>query len=434
SILDSDSVTGRLRVGGGAGASWLFMPTNHTYRIKSTSYNFNNIRLPVPTAFIHTRMQSLAPVDRKNALERSIHQFMQSDPKAAAKMVGSLPMSNNNANLFDNVVSQWAQYDSEAAIAWVETLPAGAGRQQAVNSLVNSLQNDFPAKAAALLSKEGVTNNNTYMAGSVFGNWVANDRDAAVAWIDEFEMGSDVKQNVLSSAIQQWAQNDGPGAAAYALGIADEKLQKSAVSSLMGRWGRSDPTAAKDWAISNLKGNARAESPSSLIQNVAGNDYTMALDLYAETTASLTDEEINKSFGNVARNIAKAWSQYDGAGAAEWVMNLPEGDQRKNSVQSVVGSWSRSDPVAASEFVGTLPNGGERDSAVESLVRNVQQSDPESAFIWAESIGDENKRKDVLRNAAMQWKEIDADAAFQAVGNADISDEAKVSILKRLQD
>ena len=379
-------------------------------------------------------IQSLSPGDRKAAMDNSIWQIAQSDPRAAAEMVGSLPASNNNANLFQNVASQWAEYDSDAAAAWVETLAVGAGRREAVNGLVNAWQNNDPAKAAALLSKEGVTNNSSYLAGNVFGNWVTTNREAAVAWIDGLELGSDAKSNVVSSAVQQWAQNDSAAAADYAIGIADEKVRKQAVSSLMGSWGQSDPAAAKDWALSNLEGDIKTESLSTLIQNLANNDHTLALELYAETTAKLTDEEINKSFGAVASNIAGSWGQYDGAGAAEWAMDLPEGDQRGRSIQSVVRSWSEADPVAASEFVGALSNGSERDGAVESLVLSVQQGDPESAFIWAESISDEQKRSNVVRNAAMQWKEVDADAAFRAVGNANIPDEEKVQLLKGMQE
>ncbi|MDA0813607.1 MAG: hypothetical protein O3C21_14605 [Verrucomicrobia bacterium] len=376
-------------------------------------------------------IQSLPPGDRKAAMNNSIWQIAQNDPKLAAGIVASLPMSNN---LFQNVASQWAWQDSDAAAAWVETLPKGTGRREAVNGLVNSWQNDNPAKAAALLAKEGITNNNSYMAGNVFGNWVTSDREAAVAWIDGLELGRDAMDNAVSSAIRQWAQNDSSGAAEYALGIADEKVRTQAVSSLMGSWGQSDPTAAKDWALANLEGDIKTESLTTLIQNLAHNDHTLSLELYAEISAKLTDEEVNKSFGNVASSIAGSWSQHDAPGAAEWVMGLPAGDQRSNSVNSVVRSWSEADPVAASEFVGTLAKGSERDGAVESLVRNVQQSDPESAFIWAESISDEQRRNDVVSNAAMQWKEVDSDGAFRAVGNANIPDEQKVQLLKRMQE
>lgn len=377
-------------------------------------------------------IQTLAPSEKNAAMNHSIWQFSLSDPKTAAELIQSMPTSNSTSHLYQNLTTNWAQSDSEAASAWVNTLPIGAARQQAVNGLLNAYQNHDPAKAADLLSKEGITINNSYMAGNIFGNWVTTDQDAAVAWLDGMETGA--MRNAVSSAMQEWAQHDAAQAAEYALGIDVESTRKRAVNSIMSSWGQNEPEAAKDWALSNLDGDIKAESLSSLIQNVANNDPKMALELYAETTASLTDAEINKSFSSVASNIARSWSRYDSPGAAEWVMDLPEGDQRSQSLRYVIDNWSEADPVSASEFVGALPEGGERDSAVESLVRRVQQNDPESAFIWAESITDEKKRSNVVRNAAMQWKEIDADAAFQAVGNADIPDEAKVQLLKQLQE
>ncbi|MCB1099071.1 MAG: hypothetical protein KDN22_26100 [Verrucomicrobiae bacterium] len=379
-------------------------------------------------------MQTLPPGDKNAAMQNAIWQITVNDPSTAADMIGSMPISNNTTEMFQTVASQWAQSDPTAAAAWVETLPRGAGRQQAVNGLVSGLKNDEPAKAAAFLSKEGITNNLSYVAGNLFGSWVTTDPEAAVAWIDGLDLGSNAMRNVLSNGLNSWVQSDTAAATEYALGITDKDVQHQAVESLFSSWAQFDPVAAQDWALTNLEGDTKAGSLANFIRQAAYNDPDMALELYAQATAKLTDDEINESFSDVAIRIAQGWSQFDAPGAADWVMDLPEGDQRSASIQSIVDNWSHADPVAASEFVSTLPQGKERDGAVRSLVQQVQETDPEAAFIWAESIGDEQMRNSSVSDTAMQWKEIDADAAFQAVGNADISDEQKVKLLKQMQE
>ncbi|MGK0186865.1 MAG: hypothetical protein ACI9R3_002649 [Verrucomicrobiales bacterium] len=379
-------------------------------------------------------MESLSPTDRIQAVNSSIWHFAHSDPENGAKLLSKIPPSNRFSHVFSNFASQWAQSDSAAALAWASELPLGSQRTQAIGGLLNQLQSQEPERAASILSKEGITNDTSHTAGSIFGNWVMEDRDAALSWMEGLNVAGNMKQNMLRNAISNWAGNDPQGAAHYSLQLKDEELQKQAINSLMSNWGQNDPNTAHEWVQKELKGEVRDTALSTLIQNLTHNDHTMALSIYSEATAGLTEEQVNKSFGSAAQRIAGAWSQHDAPAAADWVLQQPEGNSRENAVQSVVDTWSDYDPVGASEFVGMLSEGKERDGAVQSLVNHVRQNDPESAFIWAETISDDSKRASVVRDAIMQWKSIDPDAAFEAAGRANISDEKKVSLLKSLQD
>ena len=108
--------------------------------------------------------------------------------------------------------------------------------------------------------------------------------------------------------------------------------------------------------------------------------------------------------------------------------------KRSNSIQNIVDNWGDYDIKGAAEFVNTLAEGKERDQAVERLVHDVQRSDPESAFAWAASVSDASRRENMIRNAANQWKDYDPAAARKAVAGADISENARASILKGLEN
>ena len=380
-------------------------------------------------------INSLPAADQSKALQNGCWQLIQDDPAKAAKLLSSLPANNQTSGQFSNLASQWAQQDLEAAREWAESLPSGRTREQAMNGIVNTMAQTDPAKAAAILGGEVVTNRNYYQVGMIVGEWIKTDQTAALAWLDGLDLRGDVQRNVHSQFLQNWVNEDAPAASRYALGIQDEKSRQQAIGSLIGAWGRNDPQAAREWIMTSLEGESKNTSLNSLIRSLSQQDYTTALQYYQEATANLPPETIEKTFGSTASQIASNWVQYDPKAAGQWVMSLPEGETRSNSIRSMVDDLGDYDVKGAAEFVNTLAVGKERDQAVGSLVSDLgNQGDPESAFDWAASIGDASKRESMIRDAANQWKEYDVSAARAAVAGANISTEARNNILKGLED
>jgi hypothetical protein len=378
-------------------------------------------------------INSLPATDRSKALQNGCWQLMQEDPAKAAELLSSLPANNQTSHQFSNLANQWAQQDLAAAQRWVESLPAGQTREQAMSGIIGALAQTDPAKAAALLGGAVVNNQNSHQVGMVVGEWIKSDQTAALAWLDSLDLRGAAQQNVHSQFMHNWVNEDAPAASRYALGIQDEKSREQAISSLVGAWGNNDPVAAREWIMNSLEGESKNRSLNSLIQNLTHQDPTTALQYYQEATANLTPEAIEKTFGGAASQIARNWVQHDPEAAGQWVMSLPEGEARSNSIRSMVDDFGDYDIKGAAEFVNTLAVGKERDQAVASLVSDLgNQGDPESAFDWAASISDASQRENMIRNAANQWKEYDRAAAQAAVAGAEISDEARNKILKAL--
>ena len=376
---------------------------------------------------------SLPTIDRSKAIQNGIWQLGRQDPATAAKLLSSLPANNQTSQHYSQLAGQWAQQDPEAAQKWVESLPAGQAREQAKNGIIGALMRNDPAKAADILGGSVVTNQNSYKIGMLVGEWVKTDQTAALAWLDSLDLRGDAGRNVHSQFMHNWANEDAAAASRYALGIQDEKTRQQAIGSLVSAWGNNDPVAARDWIMNSLDGESKNQSLNSLIQNLNYQDHTMALQYYQEATANLPQEVIDKSFGSTASQLASSWAQHDLKAASQWVLNLPEGETRSNSIRSMVDDLGDHDIKQAAEFVNTLAVGKERDRAVEVLVYDLgNQGDPESAFDWAASVSDDSQRENLIRNAAHRWKESDLAAAQAAVAGANISSEAKDSILKGL--
>jgi hypothetical protein len=380
-------------------------------------------------------INGLPAADRSKALQNGCWQLIQEDPAKAAELLSSFPANNQTSHQFSSLAGQWAQQDLEAARKWVESLPAGQVREQAMSGIIGTLAQSDPAKAAAVLGGAVVTSRNSHQVGMIVGEWIKTDQTAALAWLDSLDLRGDAQRNVHSQFLQNWVNEDAPAASRYALGIQDEKSRQNAITSLVGAWGNNDPVAAREWIMRSLEGETKDRSLNSLIQTLSYQDYNTALQYYQEATAHLAPETIEKTFGSTASQIARNWVQHDPKAAAQWVLSLPEGETRSNSIRSMVDDLGDYDIKGAAEFVNTLAVGKDRDQAVASLVSDLgRQGDPESAFDWAASISDASRREDMIRNAANQWKEYDRAAAQAAVAGAQISNEARNNILKGLEN
>ena len=343
-------------------------------------------------------INGLPAADRSKALQNVTWQLGQEDPAKAAELLSSVPISNQTSQQFSQLAGQWAQQDLEAARKWVDSLPAGRTREQAMSGIISTLAQTDPAKAAAILGDAAVTNQNSHQVGMIVRAWIKTDQTAALAWLDSLDLRGDAQQSVHSQFLRNWVDEDAPAASRYALSIPDEKSRQQAISSLVGAWGRNDPQAAREWIMTSLEGDSKNSSLNSLIQSLSHQDHAAALRYYQEATANLSPEAIEKNFGNSASQIARNWVQYDPKAAGQWVMTLPEGDSRANSVRSMVDDLGDYDIKGAAEFVNTLAVGKERDQAVASLVSDLgNQGDPQSAFDWAASVSDASKRESMIR-------------------------------------
>ncbi|QTN31781.1 hypothetical protein HZ994_05385 [Akkermansiaceae bacterium] len=380
-------------------------------------------------------INGLPAADRSTALQNGIWQLTQQDPAKAAAFLSSFPPNNQTSHQYSQLAGQWAQLDPEAARKWAESLPAGQAREQAMNQIISTIARTDPAKAAAILGGSVLTSQNSHQVGNLLGEWIKTDQTAALAWLDSLDLRGSARMNVQSQIMHSWVSEDATAASQYALGIQDGKSRQQAISTLVSAWGNNDPVAARDWIMNSLEGDSRNQSLNNLIQALSYQDHSTALEYYKEATANLAPEAIEKTFGATASRIASTWVQHDPKAAAEWVLGLPEGESRSNSIQSLVDNYGNHDIKGAAEFVNTLAVGKERDQAVGALVSDLgQQGDPESAFDWATSISEASSRESMIRNAVSQWKEYDPAAARAAVAAADISNEARKNILNGLEN
>ncbi len=398
--------------------------------------------------------------ERRSALYSLAMQWAMADPQAAWDWGSGLErVSDQNAVLGNIVGVVVGNGDTSQAIAFLEAMPPGQGRRQALEQIASSLANSDPAQAYELVRSQALTIQEEQAFSSILGRWARteparafqialdeldpgnarnsalqsvlnevanrdtalalemlgkldegvlrqasysvartlarNDRGAAIAWAETLPDG-DHKQNAFSSILSEWAREAPEEASAYGLEIADENLRRRALGNALSQWGHDDAVAAMNWAVKHLG----KEDQENLIPG----------------------------------SLLGTWANQDPKRAAAWVSALPEGRLREQSVTNLVSTWANQDLVAAGEWLKRLPSGEGRDRAAEQYASRVFDTDPEAALAWAESIGNESNRLGQMESLARRYLNHSPERARRWIARSSLPPEKQAALLQQAEN
>ncbi|MDB4354100.1 hypothetical protein N9Z02_02235, partial [Akkermansiaceae bacterium] len=220
--------------------------------------------------------KSLDGREASRATTGALAEIAKSDPAKAASMVGDLDESAR-ARAYASIAGEWAKQDWGSTESWIAGLP-GDQQDEAMGSAIRSLAAEDTALAAqkTLAIAEGaarvnaieevseqmakddasgamdwvMTNGNTEAqkesVGDVMQSWVAQDRVAALGWINNQSEGE-----VRDAAVQSYVFNDRTGSPqeniALAESIGDERSRERAVGMTAFRWMSEDSEGATQY-------------------------------------------------------------------------------------------------------------------------------------------------------------------------------------------
>lgn len=426
------------------------------------------------------------------AIRNVFSNWSRDEPEAARQMALDLPDGPMKVQALTGALDQMMNDDPLGALAWLDSLPPDGttynARKQVFRNLLNKdfdtakefieLQND-PLERREILNNvyfgnfawnkdfeeiEGMFDwMGTVTTGQVYDNKVSDivrtmvdsDKQRAIDFALQLGPGN-ARMNALGSVASQLVQSDPEGALSFALSLAykDEKMralgnmswnlarnhpetarrliaesedplvQQQLASAVAREWSLYERDGALTWAEGLTDDQARQSSLNAVLRNWVQSDPGAAFG-YIDT--EIPEGRRSDFYSNAYNN----WARQDPGLAAKWLTNLPEDvDRPERLYRTVANAYVSHDPMAASEWISSLDAGVERDSAVNSLVNNISRSDPEAAFIWSSTVDDEKKRADSLRRSVREWVKEDADAAYEAIADAEISAEEKKPLLE----
>ncbi|MES2659850.1 MAG: hypothetical protein V4689_14620 [Verrucomicrobiota bacterium] len=125
------------------------------------------------------------------------------------------------------------------------------------------------------------------------------------------------------------------------------------------------------------------------------------------TNAKLTPAESAQFAAGLSYFNTKA----DSGRWIEWMSeNLPENDARE-CADNIIGQWTQQDYLAAGRWLTTAPDGPAKNASVATYAETVAEYEPQVAVQWALTLPEGTERRTTLEAIYQNWPKSDAAAA-----------------------
>ncbi len=338
-------------------------------------------------------------------------------------------------NAGESIGEVWGRQDPTAALAWVSTLPSG--RRDVTSKICQAWARRDPAAALDWASKSGDPSLLKEIQGAAISALAAKDLPAALARLESLPAGDEhdaalaaavegvsksdpgtatrllnqlpagtARDEAAFKFCQKWSATD-PRAALDWL-CQNASLPKSPdrldeLDGLMRKWLENSPEAAVTWTRSLPAGDRRDALLGSAVSALAASDLSTAQSLFEE----LSPEARDRAAGPLAEHLA----MQDLDQARQWAALLPSGPAQAAALQQITNYSAGVDPVETAQWLNTLPAGPARDRAIIPFTREIQKNDPEGAVTWALSVADPQDRQNRLDELVQIWKDSDPKSA-----------------------
>ncbi|HEX3800315.1 MAG TPA: hypothetical protein VH413_16595 [Verrucomicrobiae bacterium] len=267
---------------------------------------------------------------------------------AAVDLIPTIPAGESRDNAISTVASMWSDKDSNAALAWAQSLSDDAERKIALEVCACSLASEDPQHAFSVATEslsgdalervadiglQRMLQTNPEAASKIVpqlpegelqlhvamnvARALANEgTDTALAWLPSLPAGP-VRQAALNNVLDIWQQQNPADAAAYVAQMPAGDDQNAAVAHISHALGAADPDYAMQW-----------------IQTLPSDDARRA----------------------AVENIVSGWAEHDPAGATLWAQGLPaDSPNRIEVLRSAYSYWQLIDAHEAAAFAASLP-------------------------------------------------------------------------------
>lgn len=423
------------------------------------------------------------PADRDRSLHLVFSAYAEESPQAAWNLALSLHNPFMRRSALHAVMSTIAPSNPEQALAMAEGVKDAALRRQMRGTALSTLAGKDPARAFNLaLQSEDKPD---YGIASIIAQWMRKDPQAAMAAAAGLKgrQGDSAQMVIISELtrtdpqtawdyaarlpaasnerywsdprllmIHEWAQFDPAAALGAALTIQEAERREMVVASAINTWASSDFPAALDYAIKIPDAGARGR----VLQNLAHNsqaDHSRMFEVIMEHAPS------GDSFQNAMSNLLNSWAQENPQAAAaavmqlspgrslthiagniagelvsngadkrevlNWARNLPEGETRNRTVNSLFGAWAREDSAAALQALFSL-GPDEKSNALQGIANGWSRSAPADAVTWAASLPSGSDRDNAMRTTITMWANSSPAAAANFVGRLPEAERAGI--------
>lgn len=171
----------------------------------------------------------------------------------------------DRAGVIQNIFATWARKDSDSALAWLDTVSDVAQRSDLVTRAMDTIDQERPdefMKLARLLPPSA--ERDAKIAGRL-SQWAEADPDAALAWLAKHDGPelSTAAPKVEGTLLASLAKTDPAAALARWQSLPADAHRADIAVQLASNWARTDPAAATRWFAQQIPGDP-AKDPAAL--------------------------------------------------------------------------------------------------------------------------------------------------------------------------
>jgi len=319
-------------------------------------------------------------------------------------------MSLGSMKIFQRIYKEWISKDIKAPGQWSIGLPAGRGRQVAVNMLVIELLNqdlDQAIRFAKKLSPRdlGMPAHLCSSMSKLGRAWAQKDPKSAATWAitlpKNFRLYSG--SGALYSITEVWAKTDPEAALQFALSIPQEKTKKKFIFDTV-RCGLESVKKGRI-VLALLNSIPKGEKRDGFIRifsirslNWKKQDKrSLEGDFFPKLYYLISDSSNKNSMEWAVLEFSKAWAALGIERIIEWTKTLPIGKKREIVLAGTAAEMAKTQFEKAYKFIKNLPEGFGRDQGLTLIVQNQALKIPEKIMLWLDSLPEGHSRNKALK-------------------------------------
>ncbi len=214
------------------------------------------------------------PFDREG-FSAMIGKLTEADCDAAARFVESLPSGPMREDALRQIAKTWARIDSGSAEMWASKLADENERVCALGHVCFQIAETDPLQGLMVANQHSLDENSGEMPAKLAQLWAAEDFNAAATWVKERPLGDQRDQMLLRLAVVLSATDPEQSARLVVAEIPEGPLQDEAVLSVVYQWAKRDIVATRNWVQLFPEGRLRDRVEADLLNMAA---YGVALE------------------------------------------------------------------------------------------------------------------------------------------------------------
>jgi len=255
---------------------------------------------------------SIKREQRNGFLTSLLAKWADLDPIDAAKFFDAMQFDMIRFQPVASVIAQnWAAIDPAAALEWAHAHSDAQGFQGAINGAINGWWSKDHSAAEQYVAAHASDISGRQMAAVLTGYIFSKDPDRAKEWVAQIP-DSEARRQAQHVLVIQMAVNDPENASEYAAALPAD-VREGMLSSAINYWAANNLTAAGDW-IKRLSGTTRDEALGAYTYSLLRKDPNTA----AAWAITISDPKIRDKSLN---GIATFWLHKDPAAASAWIQN-----------------------------------------------------------------------------------------------------------------